>query len=281
MFEPRIIYACNHYIVESFIEAAVLPVTEIGDSQEDSVYSRKDQLIPNSLFKKNGTITITSAECIEASEVIDEILQFSVNCKTYYLGEHFNITYEMKAEAEEFKQYVYINWLKDTVPEPPKLYSAEIQYVRVISKLYDETDCPRCSGDGWYAGIFESGNINPSKVTDKNKLVQTFLKYMYTRKTDKGYGTRMLEIPGKYDLTDKEFINNIIRDEIMSFKDFYTNKTSSMLVKGYSFTNGEILKAMSVSDVEIDTENMRIKTTVTFLTADSGRSSVDLMITNL
>lgn len=285
MFEPRIVYACNHYIVENYNESMTITVTG-GDMVEDDVYRRKDVLIPNAMFLKDGVITVQSAECMEAQgiETLDDgedVLILSTNCKTYYLNEHFDIGYEMRAENNnEFKQYIYIKWLKGDF-DLPNLYSAEMCYIRTISNLYDKNNCPRCNGDGWYAGIFESGNVNPSKVSDKNKLVQTFLKYIYTKKTDTGYGTRLTEVPGKYDLVEQEFINIVVRDEIMSFSKFYTDKISSMMLKGYSFSDGEILKAMSVSDIEIDVEEMQIKVTVTFLTADGSRNAVDLMVANL
>ena len=280
MFEPRVIYACNHYVVENFNEAASLAVSS-GETIDDELYRRKDILFPNSSFDKDGIITVNSIECIEALGEEDGSLQFSVNCKTYLRGEHFEIGYEMKAsEEKEFQQYVYIKWLKGNF-ELPNLYSAEVGYTRTISQLYKEDECPRCNADGWYVGVFESGNVNPSKVKSKNKLVQTFLKYIYTRKTETGYGSRMLDIPGKYDLTDTEFVNTLIRDEIMSFKDYYTDKVSAMMLKGYSFDDGEIMKGMSVSDIEIDTETLKVKVTVTFLTADGKKSGVDLMVATL
>ena len=52
MFEPRVIYACNHYVVENFNEAASLAVSS-GEIIEDELYRRKDILFPNSSFDKD------------------------------------------------------------------------------------------------------------------------------------------------------------------------------------------------------------------------------------
>ena len=178
----------------------------------------------------------------------------------------------------EFAQTISIRWHIDN---PPSMYLITLGYTRVVNKLYDENECPRCGGEGWYVGIFENGNINPSSVSGGNKLVQSFLKYIYTKKLASGYGSRITGIPGKYSMNDVEMINAEVQSELMSFKDYYTDKISAAVLNGKKVEDSEKLVSQTVSNIEIDEENKAIKVTVTFSTKDGSLGSVNLTVANL
>lgn len=275
MVEPRVVYACNHYVVESFREnAEVFMSGDENRSLGDKYYSRRDKLLPNDDMQKDGAITIDSIFCMTASEFIDDggkkLPLIDPNCKVFAQIEDFDVV--QTPESTE------ICWRIDT---PPEMYIVYMSYVRVINKLYEPHKCPRCGGEGWYTGIFEDGNINPSVVSGANKLVQCFLKYIYTKKLDSGYGSRITSIPGKYNLDNGELANMAIQSELMSFKDYYTNKISAEILNGQEVSDSEKLVSQVVSDIEIDKENRAIKVVVTFATKDGSLNSVNLMVANL
>ena len=100
-------------------------------------------------------------------------------------------------------------------------------------------------------------------------------------KLDSGYGSRLTSIPGKYNLSDAELINVAVQSELMSFKDYYTDKISTAILNGCSVDDSERLVSQVVSNIEIDEDNRAIKVTVTFSTKDGSLSSVNLMVANL
>lgn len=285
MVEPRVVYACNHYIVESFNENAELFMCgdERRETGENSEYSRMDAVLPNKNISKDGVITIDTISCYSVSEYItdgeEKIPVISADCEVFTQGEHFDIVQKAEMTDAGFLQTSYIKWYSDVIP--PEMYMANINYARTINKLYGENECPRCGGEGWYVGIFEDGNINPSVVSGGNKLIQSFLKYIYTRKLDSGYGSRMTSIPGKYNMSDSELINIAVQNELMSFKDYYTDKISTAILNGHKVDDSERLVSQAVSNIEIDEENRAIKVSVVFGTKDGTLSSVNLIIANL
>ena len=287
MVEPRVVYACNHYIVESFDENVELFMC--GDerrdlpSESDTEYSRMDAVLPNNNLPKDGIITIGNINCYSISEYITEdnekLPLISGDCDVFSPGEHFDVVQATEMTDVGFIQTAYIKWYPEITP--PEMYMLNMSYYRTVNKLYEENECPRCGGEGWYVGVFEDGNINPSSVDGGNKLIQSFLKYIYTRKLDSGYGSRMTSIPGKYNMSDSEIINMAIQTELMSFKDYYTDKISTAILNGQKVGDSERLVSQTVSNIEIDEQNRAIKVVVTFGTKDGTLSSVNLMVANL
>lgn len=284
MVEPRVVYACNHYVAESFNEIAEIFMFDDGNRRpENERYSRQDKLLPNTNIQKDGIITINSAYCSSVSECIDDNEQkvplMSSDCKVYTQGEDFDIVSVWGEVESNPERLTYVCWSLDV--EPPEMYMICMDYTRVVSELYEEHKCPRCGGEGWYTGVFEDGNINPSVVSGANKLVQCFLKYIYTKKLESGYGSRITSIPGKYNLDNGELANMAIQSELMSFKDYYTNKISAEILSGRNVSDSEKLVSQVVSNIEIDKENRAIKVVVTFATKDGSLNSVNLMVANL
>ena len=70
MIEPRVVYACNHYVVESFDESIELFMRVDRDENnllhEDVLFSSSD------LSKKDGVITVTSSECLSVKEYYED-----------------------------------------------------------------------------------------------------------------------------------------------------------------------------------------------------------------
>lgn len=289
MTEPRVVYACNHYIAESFNENAEIFMSgderrELPDELSQAEYSRMDAILPNNNMPADGIITITSVDCYSVKEYVDDedggkTPLMSSDCEVFVQGEHFDVSQSAEMKDTGLLQTAYIKWYPEVTP--PEMYVANLSYTRTVSELYEDYKCPRCGGEGWYVGVFEDGNINPSSVKGGNKLVQSFLKYIYTKKLDSGYGSRITSIPGKYNLADSELINIAVQNELMSFKDYYNDKISTAILNGYSIDDSERLVSQTVSDIEIDEANRAIKVVVTFSTKDGSLGSVNLMIANL
>lgn len=290
MVEPRVVYACNHYIVESFDENIEVFIDTDNEVYRDPVqpepYSCKDTIpfFSNRNITEEGIATIKNINCYSVPGFITEngvsTPVISGSCDVFSAGEHFDVDQVIKQnEKRGVFQSISILWYRGVTP--PDMYMLNIDYSRTVNKLYEENECPRCGGEGWYVGVFEDGNINPSSVDGGNKLIQSFLKYIYTRKLDSGYGSRMTSIPGKYNMSDSEIINMAIQTELMSFKDYYTDKISTAILNGQKVSDSERLVSQTVSNIEIDEQNRAIKVVVTFGTKDGTLSSVNLMVANL
>ena len=258
---------------------------EYRDSSCDS-YSRADSI---SLFEKRdiaeeGIATVKNINCYSVGSIEEDGVKIPIisgNCDVFSAGEHFDVKQTMKQRGNGtgFFQSITIHWYSDVTP--PEIYMLDIDYSRTVNKLYEENECPRCGGENWYVGVFEDGNINPSSVSGGNKLIQSFLKYIYTKKLDTGYGSRITSIPGKYNMNDSDIINMAVQTELMSFKDYYTDKISTAILNGHKIDDSERLVSQTVSNIEIDEQNRAIKVVVTFGTKDGTLSSVNLMVANL
>lgn len=285
MKTPRLVFACNHYVKETYSEnftkqverSTVAP--ELSESIDEiwlQKYCYRDIIISPDDNLPDGNIIITDSECKSVAYDKDEPFSpvFSLNTVTYREGYDYDIVVKSARKG----QYVFVDWIKDraTNTELPEMYQIKLWYDRHFSKQYSTNDCPRCCGDRWYAGLFESGATNAELIGDANRLIQAFFKYIYTRKQDDGFGSTLLSAAGKYTTADEKMLGSIISSEIDAFAVYYKNQTSVMMLEGNKFSDDEILTNYYISDITM--EDYSIKARVRFYTKSGSDLSVDIVL---
>ena len=294
MNTPRLVFACNHYIKETFNETLSKRIMR-SENQPDSevwksAYLYRDVLVSPGTITDKGSIVITSIKC-ESSADLDkyqaETTGFTflkVNPVKYIQGYDYDITSEFKSAG----QYIYIDWRIDgrhpgDANTPDSLYYiVNVEYERHFAHQYSSTDldnlCPRCCGDGWYVGLFEQNMANATLITEENRLVQSFFKYVYTRKTSTGYGSTILSIPGKCSTADEQTIYSLISTEIDNFSTYYKNQTSTMMLDGCKISSEEILHSYDIMSMDIDKEMYSVKVKIRFYTMAGSKLDVDIIL---
>lgn len=273
MNNPRLVFSCDHYIKESYDETSSYTTTHNGMAYADEKYSSHDVLLRPKNFPPNNTITVTSSQITDIAQSNGDIQVFTTALKHYTEG----IDYDISISFGEDGQYMFVNWIKGaSAPEENAEYIVELQYTRIFTKQYSLTHCPRCCGDGWYVGIFEQGKVNSSLIQGENNIIQSFFKYIYTRKQADGYGSNMLNIPGRYNATQETELRAAIMSEIDNFETYYKELESSLLLDGYPLTDTERLRGTSLTNLEIIPQEHLVKVEVVFFTAAGGTLSVSL-----
>ena len=289
MKTPRLVFACNHYVKETFSEALSrqivratdipeLPLSDdIGDVWR-STYASRDVIFVSSEELGGGNIVITSSQCkeIELDEEEPDMPAVSMTTQKY----RASLDYDIKVRPARAGQYIFIDWIKDraTGTTLPERYEIKIWYDRHFSKQYTEDDCPRCCGDRWYAGLFEGGTVNAEFAEKANRLVQAFFKYIYTRKQEDGFGSTLLASIGKYSTSEENTLRSIISSEIDAFVTYYKNQTSAMMLDGYQFNDDEIINSYYVTNVARNEGEYNVTVRVRFYTMNGNDFSVDIVL---
>lgn len=86
-------------------------------------------------------------------------------------------------------------------------------YTKTAIQKYDDEKCERCGGNGWYAKIFSDRGADTVSLQDK--LVQDFIKILFTEKREDGYGSSIKDIISTNAYNEVELglqVSNVIAD---------------------------------------------------------------------
>lgn len=177
---PRVIYSCDHVIVDR--------VREYGDIEmtRNETVGFPDKLYPN-------------ISMIRVDEILnkDKTIQYSKN-----------VDFQQKTSPD------IIEWVGVSgIPDRGEKYFVRGAYIKTIIRKETIESCDRCYGNGWYADIFNSENN--LTVTGEEKLMQDFVKVLFTEKQADGYGSTIRDILSEniYNEVDLGLeISNIIKD---------------------------------------------------------------------
>ena len=293
MVEPRVVYACDHLIQEIFDEAVELKCEfsvnhKPDDLSEDElkewdktyicrdvVFSNKKMLDQKSAILK-GIISPVKIVCSDYEEPMSYQDENAVNLPAdakLYTSSDFDIQSVFTSTG----QYIYLDW-KRGMNHPEGKYTAQITYQRICNEAYTASECPRCCGDGWYVGLFESGNTNATTIRDENKIVQSFFKFIYTKADKNGYGSNILSLPGKYDSSDIQTLCASVTTEISRFETHYKNQLSSMVLDGYTASDDEILRSINLLNIDTESDLNAINVKVRFYTQAGSKLDVDIVL---
>lgn len=141
-----------------------------------------------------------------------------------------------------------IEWLNSSrAPELNEEYFIYALYYKKNILNQDMESCERCGGNGWYIDIFNS-SMEIFKGSDK--LLQDFIKVLFTEKQEDGYGTQIKDILGSniYDEAELDIqISTAIEDCENQIKTFQSSLST--------LTDEEKLETVEIKGIYYDREN--------------------------
>ena len=176
--EPKIIYICDH-------RADMLEKTSI----------------PTTVTRSSGSDTDTVSDATYIFDIIS-VHQFDdTGGKHYYKDVDYQIV-----------QNIQIKWIAgQNSPVPEETYIVEYINLNRNIQQYIAEECPKCAGNGWYVSLFGDRGTTAKKVTGINKLVQDFIKVLFTIKDGTNYGSDILELSSQPMYREEEFATEAMR----------------------------------------------------------------------
>lgn len=227
----------------------------------------------NSVESVAGTVSVSRTAGADTDLIGDTVVS-SVLC-----------VYQMLTNAMKFfidgTDFQLINnnsikWLAEGVaPEDESVYFVEYISSRRVAESYELEACPRCAGNGWYAGILESSSVILSGL---DKTVQDFLKIIFTDKdASTGYGSSFSSILGSPITSEYDMVTEVtaaLNDCVTQLQNRQASATSS----GVTLSDEEILVSVELTDYEYDAINSGLIVEFTFKNASNNSATLTLII---
>lgn len=242
MIEQKIIFGCNHII--------------------------------SSLKKQSVLFDVIR----DASDLTDKITRSGIISDVFYVyqtntGNNATITYRSGVD------YTFsdnnITWISNHRPVNDTTYSCEVWLNKRTISDYSENPqlCERCYGQGWYVDMMPSSHNRLEIAAGINKLVQDFIKILYTRKQDDGYGTNLLDMAGTTVYDEDSFLADI-STELTSAALQLENIQAAILAENSSaLTLAETLSSMEVNSMEFDKEDGAVYFSITLTSCAEDSSA--------
>ncbi|MCX8074108.1 MAG: hypothetical protein N2749_00790 [Clostridia bacterium] len=212
---PQIIFGCDHYI------------------------QNNEQIYGDIKIIRNNTSLIDKVPDNINLVRIDKIYKINTDNeeKVYYNNYHYRHITPNNA----------IEWvLTSDMPSPGEEYYMQCLYVKISVEKYEDYKCPKCGGNGWYVNFLDTSNKSIKKLDGAIKLLQEFIKVLYTDKNPKtGYGSN---------------INNVITQSVYDPSKVYSDIISSILDCEEQIKN--IQKKAIMDGIEIDDQEKMLKVVV-------------------
>lgn len=155
---PRIIYPCDHIIIDKERTYGYIEMKR-GD-----IPGIPDKVMPN-------------ISVIRVDQIVDKNKEFEFSK---------NIDYRQDISLNT------VEWVNLNNPASGEIYFLRALYIKTIVRKETSDTCDRCCGNGWYADIFpDTGNIF---MYEGQKLLQDFIKVLFTEKNSTGYGSTIKDI---------------------------------------------------------------------------------------
>ncbi|MGL5713942.1 MAG: hypothetical protein ACRCX2_13050 [Paraclostridium sp.] len=164
-----------------------------------------------------------------------------------------------------------VEWIKDSsdIPSLNDKYHVQCAYIRTTVVKYSATECIRCCGNGWYADLFESED-KMKEVSDIEKLLQSFIKALFTDRSEDGYGTNIKDIVGRSD-NDPNIASDIMKS-LRQAEESIKNRHQDNIVNGVYTTPGELLAKIEVEKIVFVRDEQTFYVTVR-LTSEAGTTA--------
>lgn len=99
------------------------------------------------------------------------------------------VDYEQKVSKD------IIEWINpQNNPLLGETYFINALYIKTSTEKFEASECERCVGNGWYVNIF---NENLKYVEGIDKLVQDFIKILFTEENEDNYGSNIRDVLAK------------------------------------------------------------------------------------
>lgn len=159
-----------------------------------------------------------------------------------------------------------ITWISSHRPAIGSNYSCEVMMINrtVLDYSKDVANCERCFGQGWYVDMLTSDLRLIAKSQGLEKLVQDYIKILYTITRDDGYGTNLLTLSG----------NNVMNEEI--YLSEISSEINSAALQLREIQGAMILDGKYVLDPKETLSEVEIISTEYF--RDEGRAYVKMRL---
>lgn len=186
---PKIIFNCDHIIVDKIKSyGKILMTRDLSGGFPD---------------KTSANISIIR---------IDEITDIN-NTRQYTYG----VDYEQKVSSD------IIEWINPSNnPKPGEDYYITASYTKTVIDKSTADDCNRCGGNGWYVDIFAGEEGSIPLINEEEKLMQDFIKVLFTEKDSNGFGSTIRDVLGAnvYNEVDLGLkVSNSIADCVTQIKE--------------------------------------------------------------
>lgn len=160
----QVIYGCDHYI-------------QYNNNMYDVIkmHRQSDGFSPDKLPDNINIVRI------------DKIYKMSNNEEiVYYENYHYKQTVSPNI----------IEWVPTApnIPNQGEEYFIQCFYVQISVEKYKQESCPRCGGNGWYISLVNETGMSVKKLDGLTKLLQEFIKVLYTDKGPSGYGSNINDV---------------------------------------------------------------------------------------
>lgn len=229
MIAPKIIYACNH------------------------VYSTVSESVQTRTMVYSGV-----SDTIDVQGRVDSVLRI-------YDPETLKPISSKRYEVEGNK----IHWNGS----PMKVGDTyNVCFILKQSKVNDYTSdpnlCYRCAGNGWYVSVMNALTKSYAKSEGINKLVQEFIKLLFTQKQDDGYGTHIHSYYGKT-MHDENILISEICAEISDAESQFKLMQIQSINNDIEIPPSEMLEGVSISSAYYDKDRMSVVIQLLLINQDS------------
>lgn len=248
LINPQIIYTCDHIIKDNTSKYGTLTVTR----GENKVYDYMGQ----SVYVAR----------------VDRVWSLNEQGKPVYYYENYNF---VRLHGTNILQ-----WIPTAdQPAPGQQYFVLCHYIQISITKYEEdgSDCPRCYGNGWYLSFLDESQLQVNELIGMNKLVQDFIKILFTTKDSTGYGSNLNNMVGQeiYDIDAKcsEIVNEITSC-VLKYKSIQQNSE----ILGADMSDEEKLADVVINNVEYDYETGGFFISLTIINAAGNTKGFNLQV---
>ena len=238
LVEPKILYMCNH-LVDELIKTPV--------SCE--------------VIRSAGTLIDTVPNATNIFEAISLYQLNDVGGIWYFEG----IDYKIKSP-------VSIQWLEGAnAPSDGETYIFEYINMEKNFGQFSNEDCPKCGGNGWFISILNETGLTVKKASGSYKLIQGFVKLLFTEKDEGGYGSDIHQLSSQPLYRKDDFTAEIMRivyECELQFKQLQLSRANF----SDKITTDEKLRSATVVDTFYDSAAQGFYATIV-LKGESGNTA--------
>lgn len=169
-----------------------------------------------------------------------------------------------------------IEWISNNKPTSGATYYMECYYILPDISEYEQEDCPRCLGNGWYVDLMPQSETSINELTGASKIVQDFIKIVFTYRFEgESYGTTIVDYVGQTN-TDPEQTCSEIASLLSLAGEKYKELQMTSVLDGNLLSDDEILEQMTIESIEYDEEDNGIYAIVSLYSRSGIQTQVGI-----
>jgi len=176
---------------------------------------------------------------------VDMVYTIDSNGKKIYYYNGYNYNQALSLNILE--------WTDDKAPNNPtpgSTYYVLGFFIKTSITKYEDSNCSRCGGNGWYVSFISINGVNVNKIEGTAKLAQDFIKVLYTEKNIiDGYGSIIKDIIG-ISVYDPNSVNAEIISAIDDCVESIKNGQKQAILDSVVIDDEEMLSEVRVRDIQ-------------------------------